>query len=213
MRKFVSLCCAAMLLCSGLSACGENNQAEVVTEDEMPYGATVIVDKNYAVPMQYDNRFLNDPALLKTISSYYHAIQDADAAEFSSLLFPLYHEFELTSLYNNEFTDQDILDNTRAAIQDYYGGEFAYSLIDVTDLISEDNLSPNRDALKNMLDDLASDMGKEKVSEGLSAMLELKITRYLAGKDTGYIGETNTVMADEYLYALQYKGQWYLIYS
>jgi hypothetical protein len=56
-----------------------------MTEDEMPYGSTLVKNTEFSVPLQYDRRFIED-ALAEKLGHYYHALQENDAAEFSAVL-------------------------------------------------------------------------------------------------------------------------------
>ncbi|HAG14339.1 MAG TPA: hypothetical protein DCG49_10850 [Ruminococcus sp.] len=203
-----------ILLLSGglLSACANNDAAEeepIETED-MPYGATITCDTDLPIAIQYDNRFM-DQDLAEKVVSLHESIQEKDPEQFTATLFPMYHEYEMEYFYNGKYTDAEILENSYASFQGFFGGEFDFSMLDVTNVVKEDVLSPTRDTMQKMLDDLASDRGESPVSEETDAFVELTITRYLTQKGSGEKCETDKSLPDETIYALHYQGEWYLI--
>lgn len=210
--KKTTMILASVLLCTCmLSACGDSSSGDDIAMEDLPYGATLTVDKSREIGIQFDRRYLEDN-LLDVIIAYHHALQTNNAEEFSACLFPLYHEYELEELYGGEVTDAAIVETSNAELEAYYGEPYAFSLIDITGMIWEDNVSPDRDALLGMLDDLAADAGQPAVSEELQALYELNITVYLDSKDSGTKSETDVYMT-EALYAIHYEGKWYLIYA
>lgn len=200
----------AVLLALALTGCGAQ-ESSAGTEDDLPYGATITKDMSRGITMSYDARFL-DAAAADRIYAYYHAIQTKDAAEFASAVFPLYHEYQLEEVYGGELTDQDLLDTTYDAITEYFGYDFVFSMIEVTDAVTEDYISPDRDNFLAMFDDLAADEGKPSVSEHTDAFYELSVTRYVAEQGAGERGETDDVLRDETLFAIRYDGEWYVVY-
>lgn len=214
MKKTGIMCCAVLLAGCMLCSCGEQSSSDVTTieSEDLPYGATITYNPAAAVPMQYDKRFI-DEKLQDTIAAYYYAVQTNDAEKFSAALFPLYHEYELEILYEGQVTDAEIVEASHTALKERCGGDFAFSLIDVTDVIVKDDVSTYRDALKGMLDDLAEEADMEPVSEKTAAFYEMTVKRYLTDAGSGEKGETETSLVDETLYALHWQGQWYLIYT
>ncbi|MBQ8921005.1 MAG: hypothetical protein IJ060_02460 [Oscillospiraceae bacterium] len=204
------------MLCAGLllSACGSSSSAAEpvhIDQSELPYGATLSLNTQYGVPVQYDTRYLED-GLIEAIGHYYHAIEKNDAAEFSSVLFPLYHNYELNTVYEGQIDDAGIVSNSFYILQDYYGKEFDFALASVESIITADDVKPGRDALKNMLIDLAADEKVENFKEDFDALYELDLTLYLTDKGSGIQSETEFSIPNETLYGVHYQGQWYLIY-
>ena len=212
--KWIALAGALLLAACPLTACehkgsyGDLN----MTEDDMPYGSTLVKNTDYGVPLQYDRRFIED-ALAEKLASYYHALQENDAAEFSAVLFPLYHNYELETVYDGKYTDADIVNNTHEAMKELHGGDFDFALLDITDIISEQGESQNYDALTGMLDQLAKDNDQKPVTEEMQVLYELTIDRYFCDKGKGIKGETDSLLEAERLFALKYQDQWYLIYT
>lgn len=213
-RKFIALAGALLLTVCPLTGCGStgSNNDLNLTEDEMPYGSTLVKVGELAVPVQYDRRFLED-ALVEKLAAYYHALQEKDSEAFSALMFPLYHNYELETVYEGKYTDADVVNNTHEAMKSLHGGDFDFALIDVTDLITKQGTSENYDALYLMLDQLAEDNGQEPVTKNMQALYELTVDRYLCDKGAGIKGETDSLIEGERLFALKYENEWYLIYT
>ena len=204
---------AAMLLSAcAVTACGEQSSAtEDQAEEDMPYGATVVENRDGDYTLCYDRRFLDD-YLVDMVRKYYLSIQEKDGEAFSKLLFPLYHQYQLDEFYEGELTDQDIVDRTNAAISEYYNIDFAYSYIDIKSLIDTDSQSQERDSLLPMLDDLAAEKDMPKISEKTEKLYEMTIDRYIGERGKTDKNPTDIVLKDEKLYAIKYDDQWYLIY-
>ena len=210
-QKWIAAAGALLLALCPLTGCGQQDNLNM-TADEMPYGSTIIKKTDLSVPIQYDRRFLDDE-LVSTLASYYHALQEKDTAEFSALMFPLYHNYELETVYEGKYTDEDVVNNTHEAMASLHGGDFDFALIDVTDLITKQGTSENYDALYLMLDDLAEDAGEKPVTKDMQALYELTVDRYLCDKGQGIKGETDSLIEGERLFALKYENEWYLIYT
>lgn len=209
-RKITCLLAAVLLAgCPVLTGCGKAESSE--SSYEMPYGSTLTLDTGLPVPMQYDNRFI-DSALAETMAHYYHAIQANDAEEYSAVLFPLYHSYELEHFYDSKITDEDIVGNTYQMLHSYYGKDFDFALADVQSLVTADNVNPDRDAVKNMLIDLASDEKVANFEADLEALYRADLTLYLTDKGSGVHIETETPISGEVLYCAKYQGKWYVFF-
>lgn len=206
---------AALLLCGtllSLSGCGGSSSGTTVAEEDLPYGATMILQKNTDRPsIQYDKRFLTDD-MVDTILRYYQCIEEQDAAAFTALQLPLYRDYELNTVYEGRFTDEDLIANAYTAFSSYFGGDFTFSMVDVTNCIIGDEYSTSASLLE-LLDGLSEAQDGTHISEQIGDFYELTITRYLAAKDSGIHTETDCVLADETLFLLEYQDQWYIIYT
>ena len=215
-RKLIALAGVLLFAACPLTACEKPHKSENaglnMTEDDMPYGSTLVKNTELAVPMQYDRRFIDDD-LAKTVAAYYHAIQEQDDAEFAGVLFPLYHTYEMETFYEGKYTDADILKNTHEGMQSIHGADFDFALIDILDLVKRQGVSNDLDSLAVMLNQLAADQNDTSFSEDMQSLIELQIDRYLCDRGAGIKKETDSVIADEKLYAVKYKDQWYLIYT
>lgn len=209
-RKLFAAAGAILLAACSLTGCGgESSEAEL--KDALPYGATLVKETERGIAISYDKRYLED-ALVDQIYMYYHAIQTKNAEEFSAVMFPLYHEYQLTEIYGGEVTDQALMDATYDAVAEYFGYDFEYAMLEITNAITEDYLSADRDSFLSMLDDLAADNGQPSVTEHTQNFFELTVTRYVAEAGSGILRETDDVLENETLFAIQYDNDWYLLY-
>ena len=212
-RSGLRLACA---LCAGLllTACGSSSSSSEpvhISQSELPYGATLSMNTQYGLPVMCDNRYLED-GLIEAVSKYYHSLQENKPEEFSSVLFPMYHNYELNTVYEGQIDDAGIVDNSYMMLKDYYGKAFEFSMVSIESIVTEDDVKPGRDALKNMLIDLAADEKVENFKEDFDALYELDIMLYLTDKGSGIQTETEFSIPNEKLYGVHYQGQWYLIY-
>lgn len=209
-HRFFAAAGALLLSAAWLTGCGESGETE--TMDELPYGATLTKTTDRDIALSYDARFIDDE-LAGQIHAYYHSIQARDAEEFASAIFPLYHDYQLEEVYGGQYTDQDLLDTTYDAITEYFEmDDFVYSMVEVTDLVAVDGVSSDRDQFLAMLDDLAADKNAPKISQNATYFYQMLVTRYVTEPDSGVHSETDDVLTDETLYAIEYEGKWYLIY-
>ena len=204
---------AVLLAACLLTACGGSSDDDnIIHEKDLPYGATLVEDKTtYSIPVEYDRRFVPVKAL-ETAVRYYQTIQDRDAAAFEALQFPLWHDYYLKDVLGGEFTDAAILENTCKELDEYVGGEFAFSQIAVTGFIT-DNVNEVTQNTVALMDKMAEEKGKTKVSEGITEFYEMTITRYLTTKAAAVKGPTAKFIENELLYVFCHDGQWYVIYT
>lgn len=207
--RFCALTLAAMTLLS-VSACGDSDRT--ITEDEMPYGATIAVNKeDYILPIQYDYRFVNEE-LINIVLRYYYAIQQNDAELFAEIQHPLYMEYQLEEVLGGKYTNEEILDNTYESLSKLNEGDFAFSFIDITGCVKGESHTTSA-TIMDILDTLSEDAGGSKLSKDITQFYELTITRYLTDADSEVKGETNTVLYDEILFAFECADEWYIIYN
>ena len=213
MKRILSVLASAVILLPAalmLGGCGEAAGNNVET-DQLPYGATVTIDTSRDITMSYDARFI-EPELADKVYAYYHAVQTKNAEEFTPVLFPLYHDYQLNDLYEGQIDDQVLMESSYSAVQEYFGFDFEYSMIDITGAIMSDGISEERDRLRQMLDDLADDKDQPAVSTHTTYFYELSVTRYVTEQGSGEREETDYVLTDEKLYAMKYDDQWCLVY-
>ena len=212
-HKILAAACALLLTVCPLTGCASSqSESDTITSDQFPYGATTAVNWSRNIPMAYDTRFLED-GLLDKLYDYYHSIETKDGDLLKSSVFPLYDEYLIESVYENKVTEQQIVDETNKAINEYFGYDFDFAYIEIADLVEKDGVSGTRDTLKQLLDDIAEKKGEKKVSEDTQHFYELTVTRHFAKKGSGTRAETPDVLTGEILYAIQYQNEWYVIFS
>ena len=212
-KMFAAVCAAVLAVCplAGCGAAGSEEQEAVKMED-LPYGSTITEDSTRNITIAFDKRFLDD-ALLDRIASYYESIQNRDAEAFKSVVFPLYHNYEISTVYEDKVTEQDLLDTTYDAIKEYFGYDFDFAYLNVEECVMKDGISGERDTMIQFLDDLAAEKGEKKISEDTGALYEMSVKRHVAEKGSGNRTETLDELDSETLYAIQYQGEWYLMYT
>ena len=206
---------AGILTVCSLMGCGNSgasgNTDDINTED-LPYGSTISIDSSRSMTISSDKRFIDD-ALTETIYTYYHSIETKDGEAFSSVMFPIYHEYQLSEYYEDEVTDQELLESTYDSIKEYFGYDFAYSFIDITDVKYKTGESSSRDGLVMMLDQLAEEKDIKPISDETQNLYEMTVTRYVDKQGSGTKKETEDSLVGETLFAIQYQGKWYLMYG
>ena len=210
-HRLLTAACAVLLTACSLAGCGAAESQEVHTSDEMPYGATFATDSSRDIALSFDKRFVDD-ALADKIYTYYHSIQEKDGEAFGSVMFPLYHAYQLETLYENELSDQQIVENSYDAIKEHFGYDFDYSFIEITDLVADPEDSGSDTSLPALLDQLAKEKGDKAVSEDTQHLYAMYMTRHVTEKGSGDKTETPDTLTGETLYAIQYQNEWYLIY-
>ena len=205
--------CIALLFCGALafSATACNKDDGIITEDEMPYGATMAVNlDDYILPVQYDYRFITED-MLDVITRYYYAIQTQNDELFQEVQFPLYHDYQLNEVLDGEYTDQVILENTHKAITEFNEGDFAFSFIDITDAEKGKEYTTSAPLLE-IMDSLSEEKDGTKISKKIKHFYELTITRYVADAGSNMKGETNKALQGEKLFVFQCEDKWYILY-
>ena len=207
---FSAACMGLALL---LTACGTGTSSvsDFITEEHMPYGATLVKSVDRTIAMQYDDRFVT-PHMADTVHGYYLAVQENDAAAFTALQIPLYRDYYLGTVLGGKYTDEQIVSNTYEQLREWNEGDFVYSMIDITDC---ENLKENMesDPIVMMLDALAEEQNQEKFSTQISEYYKVTVTRYVTDKNSGVRGETGKVLSGEVLYLLLVGTEWKIIYS
>lgn len=212
-RRMLALAGALVLAACPLTACGESSADETSVVYDMPYGSMLTANTALPVSVQYDSRFLED-GLVQKISSYYHALQAQDAAEFTAAQLPFYHEYQLAEAGGDELTDDALVKLTYESIKaEYDGKDFDYSMVDVVEYIDADGQIDTRDAMLAMLDKIAEEKGEPKVSDRAEKFVQMSIDRYLCDKGSGSKRETAVKLDGELLFAVKLDGQWYLMYA
>ncbi len=214
-HKHIKSIAAALLAAASLTAltgCDGKNGLNV-EEKDLPYGATITVNKeDYILPVQYDHRFVNDE-LLNTVLRYYYAVQTDNIEIFTEMQHPLYMKYQLEEVLGGKYTNEDILDNSGEALRAFNDSkDFVFSFIDITDCVKGTEYTTSA-TLMEILDNLSDEADGTKISKDITQFYELTVTRYLADKDSGIKGETNKVMYDEKLFAFECKDEWYIIYN
>lgn len=223
MKKFIILACAFVLACvscsddnSGSSGKSKNmlvsdniGKGINVTEDEMPFGATMTdlySDKDgVPISISYDNRFMTADDAEK-ISDYISAINTCDAELMQKTCYPSYLEY-LVEYYEN--TDvQNYLDTRHQIIvNSYINGEYDFNYILINSLKDEND--DDSDTGFSQLD--AKIHEKSPDAEITSRkMVEIDIL-YSLENDNGSYSFSKRTGSDMTLYIYTIDGQIYIL--
>lgn len=213
-QKFFAALCAAVLTVCPLTGCGAESSAEpeTLSMQDLPYGSTLTEDSAHDITAAYDKRFFDDDLANKVIG-YYDAIQKKDGELFKSVVFPLYHDYQMKTVYEDKITEQQLMETTYDTIKEYFGYDFEFSYLNIDECVYQDGISGERDTLKQFLDDLSEQNGGKKISEDTQKLYELSVTRHTAKQGSGDRTETPDKLESERLYAIQYQNEWYIMYS
>ena len=209
-RRPAACLCAAACLIPCLTACeGSKPDDGTITESQMPYGATLTVSKSHGVPIQYDKRFF-DSDFLDAVANYYLGIQNKDVARYTAAQLPLYHDFELNTLYNGEYSEQDLINLYYDGIAEVMNGAFEFAFIDLADA-SKGTVYSDSNTLLSQLDQISNEKDGTQMSKNVDAIYELTVVRFLTEAGSNVRTETDDMLEDEELFAMHYLGKWYII--
>ncbi len=228
-RPIAAVCAAAMLL---LTACGQggnqsakkNDPENLVgggavidyTEEDLPYGSTLVMDSEHTITAQYDRRYV-EGGVVDVMIRYYTAIRNKNADEFHAVQFPLFNDFMLNSVLKGEYTDAEIVENTYNGYKSYNNGvDFDFAFLDVTScqrVTVETVFETYNTPIVGLMDSLAAEKNETPVSERVQDFYRLTVKRYLTNAGSGVRNETDIYLNDEILYVLKDGGSWYIIYS
>lgn len=134
-----------------------NDQSDVnVAMEDLEYGATMRTDDSYAVPLEYDKRFLEDGEL-DALANYYAALQNQDEALFSSCVLDVYMESLYQNAYGGLLDDSAYLAQQQETFQKNINGDFTFAKIAVTDCKQQDQAGSGAEYLIEMLNELNND--------------------------------------------------------
>ena len=209
-RRAAAVLCAAALLMTGCAG-GSSSSAENTPVEEMPYGSMLTHKVTLTPSIQYDSRFLSDGAA-DAICRFYRAVQSNDVNLFTGVQFPLWHDYFMNTYLEGKYTDEQILKETNQNIRDGFGGNFRFSLIDVTDCIMN-TTNPETESIVTVLDDLAKDKGQDPVSKDIDAFAKVTVTRYLTEPTSTHKDITDDALKDETLFLMHHQQTWYVIFE
>ncbi|MCR5307307.1 MAG: hypothetical protein K6E36_12530 [Oscillospiraceae bacterium] len=208
LRRSAAVLCGAVLLLTG---CAGGNSSSAAPAETLPYGSTLTHNVKASPSIQYDSRFLPEGAA-DAICRYYRAIQSQDVNLFIGVQYPLWHDYFLNEYLEKKYTDADILKNTNKSMRDFFGGNFRYSLIDVTDC-EMNTTHIETESVVSVIDDLAQEQGLDRVSKDIDAFAKVTVTRYFTEPSSTHNDITDIALKDEVLYLMHHQQTWYVIYQ
>lgn len=169
-------------LAFGCVGCANSTEAsssdtEDVPMEQLEYGATMRDDDSYAVPVEYDKRYLEEPEL-KALTDFYAAVQDEDADKFSACIVDFYLDYLLENTYGglldaNAFVAQQHETFSKYADSD----DFSFTQIQVTDCKYKDSTTSGVSYLTDMFDELEGEgYSDEHVKDCKALTVQMLIT-------------------------------------
>ena len=161
-RRVLTLGLTASLICICFG-CGaqsgtntSDKQGEDIAMEDLEYGATMRRDTNYAVPVEYDKRFLEDGEL-KALADYYAAIQNEDVPLFSHCVLDFYMESLYQNAYGGLLDDSAYLTQQHEKFQEQIDGDFTFAEISVNDCKEQTDAGSGIEYLIEMFNELNDD--------------------------------------------------------
>lgn len=125
-----------------------------MTEEELPYGATMKSNKtSYAVPVTYDRRFVTEEQVI-AVANYMAAIQNQDADLYAASALPDYTTYQVGQVYALE-NISELVSTLHDGIAAQTGEDFQFSMILVNDY-SDDRESGGLEAMIDLMDNITN---------------------------------------------------------
>ncbi len=199
MLKPLYVCLAAVMLCTVLTGC-KDEEGRNVAEADLPYGATMLTDSECGeVPITYDRRFFTAEEA-QTLSGYFYALETKDAELLDKYTLDLYTDFVTEALYQDLIgIDGLVLDMSSKFSADE---ESAYEIkeVELTSFYTnEDEESTDLANLYNMLSQLSTE------DNYVSHITDGKFIMYTIRTDTE--GQIKT-FTDQSLFLIQVDGEY-----
>lgn len=204
----------AIVFCA--AGCEDKNNssgesASVVTEEEMPYGATVTkllpsANENVKVAVEYDNRFLTEEEAI-LVSDYIAALNNVDAELMEQTVYLPYLEDILA--YNGISDTETYLSSMHDNIENSYaeGGEFEFDYVVIESCLDE--TSDESLTGFSTIDSAIKTLSGEDVAITLRKRVGLEILFTINGE--GSYSLKNRQGSSSSLYIYEIDGQLYII--
>lgn len=199
--KFFLQAAACVLSVFLLTGCAGSQQEISMTEDELPYGATMRENStSFAVPMAYDRRFVNEEQVA-VVADYFAAIQNQDTELYLASALPLYTEYQIQKVYSYQDTGE-LVTALHQGIAGQTGEDFQFSMISVSEFVQDTSFG----GLEAMLDllDHVSDSG-QKFSEQIQGAWALELEWNVLYHEQSSSG----VVDSQWVYLFQIDDQYY----
>lgn len=203
--KFIAcLLTVPVLLATGFTGCSSPKQEINMTEDELPYGATMRSDKNsFAVPMTYDRRFVSDEQVA-VVADYFSAIQNQDAELYLASSLPLYTDYQIQEVYSYQDAGE-LVAELHEGIAGQTGEDFQFDMI-LINSFSQDTTFGGLEAILDLLDHVDDpDADAGKFSERMQGAWALELEWNLLYNQQSSSGTVES----QWVYLFQVDDQYY----
>lgn len=208
LKKSGIFACALMLVISlsaGFTGCTNQKQEINMTEEELPYGATMRSDKNsFAVPMTYDRRFISEEQIA-VVADYFAAIQNQDTELYLASALPVYTDYQIQEVYSYQEVGE-LVAGLHEGIAGQTGDDFVFSMI-LVNAFSQDTTFGGLEAILDLLDHLEDPDAEsgEKFSERMQGAWALELEWNLLYDQQSSSGTVES----QWVYLFQIDGQYY----
>lgn len=212
----MSMLCTVTCLCSCGEGAKENSAgtAENMSEEDMPYGATITslnstYDPNVKIPTEFDNRFFAESdgkfPEIYLVSDYIYALNNSDGELMSETVYKPYLDYQIKEA-GVESADEYVKASHDTLAQSL-GGEFEINYIYI------DSCDENADSDFTRMDEILDSIGDEKISEKVNSRKKITIGGYTTYQMADGSGEFSLAEHSDpiLLYIYQIDGEYYLI--
>ena len=214
--RFTALAAAAVMAFSASACDGKNNadsSASKVTEEQMPYGATIMMlepetHPDVPITVDYDKRFLTE-AEGTAVSQYVNALMTQDTATIEKLVYKPYLDFimqqkgaadisaYLSAMYDN--------------IYNIVGGTFKFTYIVINDCYEETDSAAVQNEFAQIESNISALDNGDFVSKAASRKKVAVELIYNLDSVEGEFSLTQRTGDDSYLYLYEVDGQIYVL--
>lgn len=200
MRLFLQAA-ACVLSVFLLTGCAGSQQEVTMTEDELPYGATMRENStSFAVPMAYDRRFVSEEQVA-VVADYFAAIQNQDAELYLASALPLYTEYQIDEVYSYQDAGE-LVTALHQGIAGQTGEDFQFNMILINEFMQDTSFG-GLEAMLDLLDHISD--SDQKFSEQLQGAWALELEWNLL-----YDNQSNSGIVDsQWVYLFQIDDQYY----
>ena len=204
-RIFACVLTVLLSLSVGFTGCANSKQEINMTEDELPYGATMRSDKNsFSVPVTYDRRFVSEEQIA-VVADYFAAIQNQDQELYLASALPIYTDYQIHKVYSYQDVGE-LVQGLHEGIAGQTGEDFEFNMI-LVNSFSQDTTFGGLEAILDLLDhvdDPDAESG-EKFSKRMQGAWALELEWNLLYDQQSSSGTVES----QWVYLFQVDDQYY----
>lgn len=158
------------------TGCGQKQQEINMTEEELPYGATMRENRTgFAVPMTYDRRFVEEEQVT-AVANYLSAIQNQDTELYLASALPVYTDYQINEVYSYQNADE-LVTALHEGIASQTGEDFSFQMVLINEFARDRNFG-GLEAMMDLLDNISDSDAKfsEQIQGAWALELEWNLT-------------------------------------
>ena len=209
--KAIALTAAICSFSACLFGCEKKEESSnvVITEDEMPYGATITQlkaseDNGIKIGIDYDNRFISEDEA-RLVSNYVAALNSKDAELMEQVYYPPYFESIVNA--SGEADGTAYLQSRFAAIEERTGGTTDMEYVTIESVEDDKEMAEEYSNLEIGLKEIAGEDITSKIRS--KKVVGIDIIYSLNGENS--ISLANTLGQYSYLFIYDIDGQLYIL--